>query len=59
MLFSKNSPQFLLHFLIHIAILTLHLCTKFELIPTEIWPFLKSIKFLEKSKDYGFFQKWL
>ena len=41
MVFSKkwlrNQENFLLHFLIHIDVLTCMLCSKFELIPTSIF----------------------
>ena len=64
MLFSekwlKNHPQFLLHFLIHIDVLML--CTKFELILTNIFRIISTLKtsqFLKKSKGYSpwFFPK--
>ena len=46
MLFSKkwlkNYPQFLLHFLIHIDVLML--CRKFELIPTNNFQAMSTLK---------------
>ena len=57
---SKNHPQFLLHFLIHIDVLMLF--RKFELIPTNnfrVMSIFKMSQFSEKSNGYSpwFFPK--
>ena len=54
---SKNDPQFLLHFLIHIDVLML--CRKFELIPTSIFQVTATFKNRPKSLYYSpcFFPK--
>ena len=48
----RNHLQFLLHFLIHIDVLML--CRKFELIPTEIFQVMATLKiskfFVKKAK---------
>ena len=53
----QNHPKFLLHFLIHIDVLML--CSKFELIPTNIFRVTAILRKLQKSKAiaHGFFQK--
>ena len=63
MLFSKKmaqkSPQFLLHFLIHIDVLML--CGKFELIPTKNFRVIVIFKIGQFLKNtliaHAFFQK--
>ena len=45
---SKNDPQFLLHFLIHIDVLML--CSKFKLIPTSIFQVTATFKNRPKSE---------
>ena len=45
---SKNHPQFLLHFKIHIDVLML--CRKFELIPTSIFQVTATFKNRPKSE---------
>ena len=54
MVFSKkwlqNHPQFLLHFLIHIDVLTL--CRKFELIPTSIFQVMTILKNMSIFEKY-------
>ena len=54
MVFSKKmapkSPQFLLHFLIHIDVLML--CRKFELIPTKTFRVIAVLKNMPKSEKY-------
>ena len=45
---SKNDPQFLLHFLIHIDVLML--CSKFELILTSIFRVMAIFKNGPKSE---------
>ena len=45
---SKNDPQFLLHFLIHIDVLML--CSKFEVIPTSIFQVTVTLRKRQKSE---------
>ena len=45
---SKNDPQFLLYFLIHIDVLML--CSKFELIPTSIFQVMTTLRKHQKSE---------
>ena len=56
MLFSgkwlKDQPQFLLHFLIHIDVLMLCTCRKFELIPTKIFLVMTIFKNEPISENY-------
>ena len=66
MVFSKkwlrNHQNFLLHFVIHIDVLTCMLCRKFEPIPTSIFQVMtifKNDQFLKSTQGYSpwFFSK--
>ena len=70
MVFSKkwlrNNPKFLLHFLIHIDVHVVMLCSKFEVIPTSIFQvtaIFKNAKILNITQGYYspwfFSKKWL